>query len=633
MSSSALNVALRLSADASRLVSGLARGEGGVRKFGRAVKGELNALGQFAGSVEGKLAQLGVGVSAVALGMQSAGLQKELKLLQLGAGATADEAQRLRKELFDAQLATGQGLDELKGGVDALIAGGLSMAEATAAVAPMAETLSVAKTNANALAKAMGVAATQFDIDLSQTEEARLLLDKMVVAGRLGNAELENLPDIFARVGSSAKSSNLSLEQTLALVETLSLVEPNAERLATLTDSTLRVFTNEKYMKAAAKATGIRFFDAEGSRRDALEVIGDIKAQYDTLDSDAARFKFITKAFGNTDLDTQRGIKTLLDGESLGKLGEVYAAVQNAGGTVARDLPDAIDNAVDQTGRLKGALREAADDFARPINDAISNAIKYGLDGKDKGGLGLDGTDLLIGGAVGAAGLFGAARYGGKALKKLAGKFGGLGTGVATGKALEEAAGVQPVYVVNMPDSLGGTLGAGDKLAGAAGDLLSGAAGKFSVKGAGKWLGRLAAPLMLATTGLEAYQVSQDDTLSREEKTVAYAGLGGGAAGGLAGAAAGAALGSVVPVIGTAIGGLVGGALGYFGGGSLGELIAEAITGASSGAATAQPAPPAEVAGKIEVRITSDNKPRVTQLEARGGIEMSAYTGVTGAGS
>lgn len=564
MSSSALNVALRLSADASRLVSGLARGEGGVKKFGRAVKGELNALGQFAGSVEGKLAQLGVGVSAVALGMQSAGLQKELKLLQLGAGATADEAQRLRKELFDAQLATGQGLDELKGGVDALIAGGLSMAEATATVAPMAETLSVAKTNANALAKAMGVAATQFDIDLSQTEEARLLLDKMVVAGRLGNAELENLPDIFARVGSSAKSSNLSLEQTLALVETLSLVEPNAERLATLTDSTLRVFTNEKYMKAAAKATGIRFFDAEGSRRDALEVIGDIKAQYDTLDSDAARFKFITKAFGNTDLDTQRGIKTLLDGESLGKLDEVYAAVQNAGGTVARDLPDAIDNAVDQTGRLKGALREAADDFARPINDAISNAIKYGLDGKDKGGLGLDGTDLLIGGAVGAAGLFGAARYGGKAIKKLAGKFGGLGTGVATGKALEEAAGVQPVYVVNMPDSLGGTLGAGDKLAGAAGDLLSGAAGKFSVKGAGKWLGRLAAPLMLATTGLEAYQVSQDDTLSSEENTVAYAGLGGGAAGGLAGAAAGAALGSVVPVIGTAIGGLVGGALGYF---------------------------------------------------------------------
>src|SRR5690606_34706845 len=134
MSNSDLNLALRLSADSSRLVSGLAKGEGGVKKFGTAVKGELNALGQFAGSLEGKLAQIGVGVSAMALGVQSARLDKDLKQLQLGAGATADEAKRLRKELFDAQLATGQGVDELKGGVDALIAGGLSMAEATATV-------------------------------------------------------------------------------------------------------------------------------------------------------------------------------------------------------------------------------------------------------------------------------------------------------------------------------------------------------------------------------------------------------------------------------------------------------------------------------------------------------------------
>ena len=510
MSSTDLSLALRLSADASRLISGLAKGEGAAKKFGSAVKGELNALGQFAGSLEGKLAQLGVGVSAMALGVQSARLDKDLKLLQLGAGATADEAKRLRKELFDAQLATGQSVDELKGGVDALIAGGLSMAEATATVAPMSETLAVAKTNADALAKAMGVAAKQFDIDLSSSEEARLLLDKMVVAGRAGNAELENLPDIFARVGSSAKSSNLSLDQTLALVETLSLVEPNAERLATLTDSTLRVFTNEKYMKAASKATGIKFFDTDGSRRDALGVIQDIKAQYDTLDTDAQRFKFITKAFGNADLDTQRGLKTLLEGESLSKLDEVFASISQADGTIARDLPDAIGNAVDQSGRLKGVLREAADDFAQPINDAIGRAIKYGLDSKDKGGLGLDGPDLLIGGAAGAAGLFAARRYGGKALKKLAGKFGGIGAGVATGKALEEAAGVQPVYVVNMPDGMGGAGGA----LGAAGDLLGG--GKQLLgKGAGKWLGRLATPLMLATTGLEAYNLSENHRLLR----------------------------------------------------------------------------------------------------------------------
>lgn len=621
-----LNLALRLSADTSRLMGGLAKGEGGLRKFGAAAKGELAALGQFAGSVEGKLAQLGLGVSALAAGMQSARLDKDLKQLQLTAGATAAEADVLRKSLLGAQIATGQGVDELKGGVDALVAGGLSLAEATATVAPMAETLAVSKTNADALAKAMGVAATQFDIDLSKTEEARLLLDKMVVAGRAGNAELENLPDIFARVGSSAKSSNLSLDQTLALVETLSLVEPNAERLATLTDSTLRVFTNANYMKDAQKATGVKFFDKDGARRDALEVIGDIKAQYDKLDTDAQRFKFISAAFGKADLDTQRGLKTLLDGDSLGKLDQVFADVSTASGTIARDLPDAIGNAVDQTNRLKGALREAADDFARPLNETLGGLIKWGLDSKENGGLGLDGKDMLLGGALGAAGLFGAARYGGKAVSGLAGKLGGTAAGVATGKALEEAAGVQPVYVVNMPaDGLGGKLGMAEKLAETAGDLLP--AGRH--KGAASLLGRAGLPLMLAASGLEAYNIATDDSLTAQEKAVGYSGVAGGAAGGMAGAAAGAALGSVVPVIGTAIGGLIGGALGYWGGGNLGEMIAEAIGGATSG----EKSPPAEVAGKIEIHVSSDGKARVTQLQSSGGVDMSTYTGTTGAGN
>jgi len=56
------------------------------------------------------------------------------------------------------------------------------------------------------------------------------------------------------------------------------------------------------------------------------------------------------------------------------------------------------------------------------------------------------------------------------------------------------------------------------------------------------------------------------------------------------------------------------------------------ITGAAAGSSSAPAAQPAEVGGLIEVRISSDGKPRVTQLEARGGVDLSAYTGVTGAG-
>lgn len=600
-----LTLAMRISADVSRLMGGLGKGEAGLRKFGAAAKGELDALGRFAGSVEGKLAQLGIGVSAMAAGMQSARLDKDLKQLQLTAGATAAQADVLRKSLLDAQIATGQGVDELKGGVDALVAGGLSLGEATATVRPMAETLAVSKTNADALAKAMGVAATQFDIDLSKTEEARLLLDKMVVAGRAGNAELENLPDIFARVGSSAKSSNLSLEQTLALVETLSMVEPNAERLATLTDSTLRVFTNANYMKDAQKATGVKFFDKDGSRRDALKVIADIKAQYDKLDTDAKRFKFISAAFGKADLDTQRGLKTLLDGESLTKLDKVFGDVSSASGTIARDLPDAIGNAVDQTARLKGALRQAADDFAKPINETLSGLIKWGMDSKADGGLGLDGKDMLLGGALGAAGLFGAARYGGKAIQGIAGKLGGTAAGVATGKALEEAAGVTPVYVVNMPDAVGGAVGTADKLAEAAGEALG---GKKSWWRRGPSLGDIGKMGALGMGG-----------------SVAAVG-----AAGAAGYGAGTLINDYLLTSSGPLGTATGAAIGD----AIGKAVAYAISPFSeeARAAIAANQKAAEVAGKIEIHVSSDGKAKVTQLQSSGGPELNVYTGVTGAG-
>lgn len=605
-----LNLAMRISADVTRLMGGLAKGEGGLRKFGNAAKQEMAALGQFAGSMEGKLAQLGLGISAVATAVQSAHLDKDLKQLQLTAGATADEAKRLRTELINAQIATGQGADELKGGVDALVAGGLSLGEATATVKPMADTLAVAKTNADALAKAMGVAGKMFDIDLSKTEDARLLLDKMVVAGRAGNAELENLPDVFARVGANAKSSNLSLDKTLALVETLSLVEPNAERLSTLTDSTLRVFTNAKYMKDASKATGVKFFDADGSRRDALKVLGDIKGQYDTLDSDKQRFGFISKAFGSTDLDTQKGLKTLLDGNSLNKLDSILADVSSAGGTIARDLPDAIGNAVDQTGRLKGALREAGDGFAQPINDAISGAIKFGLDSKANGGLELNGTDMIAGGAAGALGIAAAARYGGKAIKGLAGKFGGVGVGVATGKALEEAAGVTPVFVVNMPDGggLGGTLGTVDKLAG---DI-----------GGPKVFSKLKTTLaLLGGAPLSALPSFGAGAMAMSAGAVAGAG------------AAGYGAGTLINDYLLTSSGPLGSDIGASIGDAIGSAIAHIISPFSEEARNAIATNKAAAAdGQISIHVTSDGQAKVTQLQSNSGPNLNVYTGATAAG-
>lgn len=497
MSNRDLSLALRLYADSARYVAGLTQAESRTRRFARGVKGEIDALKGAMGSLQGQLASLGVSVGAIATAAQSGRMDKSLTQIGQTADMSRKEVEQLRNELFRMAGDTGQSVDFLQAGFNNAVQAGLNFREALPVIDATNKAMAVTGANAERLTAGLTVAGQAFDFDLSKPGQAALLLDKMTVAGRQGNAELENLSDIFGRVGVNAASAGMGFDQTLAFIETLSLVERSPERLATLADSTLRLFNNLRYMKEAAQATGVKFFDAKGERRDAVAVLQDIKAKYDQLKTDKDRALFTQKAFGGADLDTIKGLKTLLGGDSLTKVIEFTAAIRSAGGTIERDLPEAISNAVDQTGRLKTELRKAADEFARPINDALQSSIKWGLDKKENGGLGMDGKDMIFGGAGLALGTFAAARYGGKAIGALAKRFGGTAAGVAEGKALEAAAGVTPVFVVNWPASIGG--GVADAVGAAAGATAAGRAGRVASRA--RTFAVLAGGLPLATWG------------------------------------------------------------------------------------------------------------------------------------
>lgn len=519
MSNRDLSLALRLYTDSARFVSGLTQAEGKVRSFGQSARREFDALKGAMGSLQGRLAQLGVSVGAITLAAQSARMDKSLTQIGQTAAGSKAEVEGLRRELFRMGGETGQSVDDLQVGFNNAVQSGLKFREALPVIDATNKAMAVTGASADRLTAGLTVAGQAFTFDLAKPGLALSLLDKMTVAGRQGNAELQNLSDIFARVGVNASSAGMGFDQTLAFIETLSLVERQPERLATLADSTLRLFTNLKYMKEAAKATGVKFFDAKGERRDGVEVLKDIKAKYDKLKTDKDRAIWLQKAFGEADMDTIKGLKTLLGGDSLAKVGEFTKAIRNAGGTLSRDLPDAISNAVDQTGRLKTVLRNAADDFARPINDALQNVIKWGLDKKENGGLGLDGKDMIVGGGALALGTLAAARYGGKGISALIGRLGGTAAGVAQGKALEAAAGVTPVFVVNWPGSFGG------------GDIpgLPGAApAAGAAKGASAW--RLAGRGALALAPLAAmYGVTNwaEDTSNDTGRVNAIGGVSG----------------------------------------------------------------------------------------------------------
>ncbi len=137
-------------------------------------------------------------------------------------------------------------------------------------------------------------------------------------------------------------------------------------------------------------------------------------------------------------------------------------------------------------------------------------------------------------------------------------------------------------------------------------------------KGAGRVLGT---PLAVGLSAYEAYQVSQDEALSSEQKTTEYSKIGGKTVGALAGAKAGAVLGAIGGPVGSVIGGLLGGIGGFFLGEKGGEIVGDLINKVLPTSAEPKiddPVRSAEIAANIvkpDIQGVAAGNTRVTNLE------------------
>lgn len=151
-----------------------------------------------------------------------------------------------------------------------------------------------------------------------------------------------------------------------------------------------------------------------------------------------------------------------------------FKNVLSGSNETASQFEIATDNLATSTDRFKEKTKEAG----REIGGSLSKLGKDILSGNFKD-LKSDAMDVgkkvwqnkeVAGAALAVTGIVGAISGGalGRLFKKVGG--GGLAGGVATGAALKEAAGVQPVFVVNAAD-IGGGLGGGMLGAGGMGGL------------------------------------------------------------------------------------------------------------------------------------------------------------------
>ncbi|USS56978.1 phage tail tape measure protein [Pseudomonas kermanshahensis] len=420
-----------------------------LKSMAAGVRTELDRVKRLGGSAQGQLAGLGLGFGAATGLVGSAALDRQLIRTQQTAGMTAAQREEWREEGFRIAKQYGLGREGVDSGFNTLIASGVEYGAAKKTADAIGQGTAVTGADAAILGKAVVAGASAFNIDLNKDGAALELLQKMTVAGRLGNAELENLADLFPKIGQSAQRAGMSISQALAFTETLSTVEMQPERLGTLADSTLRVFGIKAYQEQVTKSTGVQFFDKSGSYRDPAAVLGDLKSKYDKLKTDKDRARFLGVTFKGMDQDTVRGMGIMLSGNRLETFKEQSAEIARAEPVFNKDLADNVNSATGTGSRMRATLSQAIDRMAQPLNKSFTEFGTYILDD-----LNLTGEQML--GAGIATGLGG--YYAGRGAKAGAGallnKFlGGPETlkNVAVGKVLEEAAGVTSVFVTNWP--------------------------------------------------------------------------------------------------------------------------------------------------------------------------------------
>lgn len=465
-----------------------------LKTIAMGVRQEFDRIKGLGGSMQGKLAGLGVGVGVVAGLKANSDLERVLIRTKQTAGMTNEETEEWHTEGWRIAKTYGASREDVDTGFNTLIASGVNYDAAKKTGDAIGQANAITGANPAILGKAVVAASGAFNVDLNKDGAALDLLQKMTVAGRLGNAELENLSDLFPKIGGAAAAAGMSIEQALAFTESLSKVELQPDRLGTLAESTLRVFSNKQYRDQVSKTTGIKFFNKDKSSRNPEEIFGDLKHKFEAMKNDEQRAKFMGVVFKGMDQDTVRGWRSMLTGERLGDLKSGAKTLTAAEPIYNKDLKENTESTSGTAARLKATLAEALDRMATPLNKGLADMGSYLLDD-----LNLSGAQMLAGGAALGVGGYYAGRGAKAGAGALLNKFmGGPETlkNIAVGKVLEEATGVTSVFVTNWPAGAPLGIGSGPDLPN----------GPSSGKGNGKpggfitpWL----APFALAATATQ----------------------------------------------------------------------------------------------------------------------------------
>ena len=426
-------------------------------------------------------------------------LQAELLGIRAEMGGSVKDAMELKKQLkalssnaFQVQAVTPFDLTQIVGMEKELLKAGAKLEQivgkqgAAAAAAALAtyEKMDPVETGKNLI----GIA-TPFKMQADQFMDLADMISRASSASRVGAAEIVETAKYAAPAMSDLKKSP---EQMLELAAALA---------QTGVDSSMAGVALRQFFTVAAKIKA--FQNADGSMKSQVEMAERLKKTFAGM-GDGDRLAALTKVFGDRGYIVAQAMMR----EGDGSLDKINAAMRES-----LSLQEKQDIAMQgfkaQLNSLSGTFRSTIADLYQPALKPLTFLIrgtnelvaalgqasqKSETVGKAVSGVSLGGVAT---GAAVTAGLAGASLwYGRKALKGVGGikgLFKGAGSaaaGIAAGKAVEAATGVQPVFVTNWPaGGMGGGSLAGDLAGTKTGRGLLSKAGQLAKGGWGKLLG------------------------------------------------------------------------------------------------------------------------------------------------
>ncbi|MGJ8523011.1 hypothetical protein R84981_001704 [Carnimonas sp. R-84981] len=559
--------------------------------------GVREEFGRMRGMLASGAAVAGIGIGAFAFSQNvSASAERDRQLIraqQMG-GMSDGERDLYRKTGYLAAQRYGIGQDSLFTAGSELITKGQSGKAARNSLDALGRASAITGYEPSALAIPLSAGARAWNVNLEDEGAADNILSQVITGSRRGGISAEAFGDIVRDSANRAQQSGFSMPEYFSVISNIARTEQDPQRASSQVETLVDSFNQSDLRQQIQDVSGVRVDNADKTPRDVGSVLSELSKVYNNLKNSADQQQFLAKLSNGGGDELPLAFRAILPRDGYQQYASSVTSLNNdPAGSLQGDVDQNVNSASAAKARARARFSETIDRMSQPINEAVSGVSGYLLDN-----LNLSGGQMIAGGALAAAGLYGAGHAAGGIGRRMA-SGGSTLSNIAVGRALEETTGVQPVFVTNWPS--GGM---------PSGGVLPGEGGGGNGKGRGGWIrslgrfGRVALPLSVLQGGVDTYRVMSDDQMSSQQKDQALRHVGGRAAGGAVGAtvggAVGGAVGSVVPFAGTAVGGVLGTVLGGWGGSTIGDFASSWFDKSGSAESSDKSADPKQVQAALD---------------------------------